>query len=307
MTATHLELIAAALGEGAADVRTAAGPGALRQWGLARRLRATGCPAYWANPVRAERALRAQGAMAVVTEFAPRLAQAVMSALARGHCPVVLGGDHSCAVGTWSGVATWLTQGAGAAAPPPALGLIWIDAHLDAHTPETSESQRPHGMPVAALLGHGLAGLTQVGMPQPKLRPEHVVLIGPRSYEPGEAALLQRLGVRIMWAHEVQQRGFAACLAEALARVRRGTAAWGLSFDLDALDPAEAPGTGTRVAQGLHLAEVAQALQGLAYDPHWVAAEIVEYNPRLDEQRRTAQAAWQLLAALWAHAPTARP
>jgi arginase len=105
----------------------------------------------------------------------------------------------------------------------------------------------------------------------------------------------------------VQQRGFATCLGEALAQVRCGTAAWGLSFDLDALDPEEAPGTGTRVAQGLRLAEVVRALHGLAHDPAFVACEIVEYNPRLDCQRRTAMAALQLLSTLWASGPTTPP
>jgi arginase len=175
---------------------------------------------------------------------------------------------------------------------------VWIDAHLDAHTPETSASQQPHGMPLAALLGHGVPALIGVAGSFPKLRPEHVVLIGPRSWEPGEAALLERLGVRVMAADEVARRGFGACLAEARERVSRGTAGWGVSFDLDALDPADAPGTGVKVADGLRIAAVSDALHGLGCDPRLVACELVEYNPRLDEDRVTARAADAVLGAL---------
>lgn len=300
MKTRRLELIGAAVGEGAADARTASGPGSLRQWGLGRRLAAAHRQVRWGPVVRTDPTLQALGALAVVAEFAPRLARAVAHALRTGWCPVVLGGDHSCALGTWSGVSSVVREGQGAGRPAGALGLIWIDAHLDAHTPETSETQNPHGMPMAALLGHGPPGFTQVCVAHPKLDPAHVVLIGPRSWEAGEAALLQRLGVRVMAAQEVGQRGLRACLVEALARVKMGTQAWGLSVDLDALDPSDAPGTGVRVAHGLRLADLVQALRGLALDPDFVACEVVEYNPKLDHDRRTAWAAQQVLAALWA-------
>ncbi|HVL57150.1 MAG TPA: arginase [Burkholderiaceae bacterium] len=295
-----IELLGAAVGEGAPDSRCRAAPAVLRRWGLARRLGLRGRRARWGPSVRSDLALLDLGPLAVVSEFSPRLAAAVAASMGHGRLPIVIGGDHSCAVGTWSGAAHALRERG-------PLGLIWIDAHLDSHTPETSETQMPHGMPLAALLGHGPPQLTQVADDQPKLRPEHLVLIGPRSWEAGEAALLSRLGVRVITSTEVGERGFRDCIDEALARVRDATAGWGLSFDLDALDPADAPGTGTPVELGIRLDEVAAALHGLAGDERFVAGELVEYNPALDPQRVTAAAVETLLSAMLADRPPARP
>jgi arginase len=286
-----VELIGAAIGEGAPDRRSRNGPGSLRQWGLGRRLSARGRTVRWGVQVASDLALLPQGPMAVVADFSPRLAQAVGRSLGGGHLPVVIGGDHSAAVGTWSAVAASLRARG-------RLGLVWIDAHLDAHTPETSESQMPHGMPLAALLGHGPPALTQVADPLPKLAPQDLVLIGPRSWESAEAALLEALGVRVIGSDEVARRGFADCIAEARARVTARSAGWGISFDLDALDPRDAPGTGTPVEAGLRLGEVTAALHGLALDDRFVCAELVEYLPALDAERATAAAVEGVIGAL---------
>jgi arginase len=292
-----VELIGAAIGEGAPDRRTRGGPGSLRQWGLGRRLSARGRQVRWGPQVASDLSLLPQGPMTVVAEFSVRLAACVSASLAAGRLPVVIGGDHSCAVGTWSAAAAAL-RAAGRGGQGGRLGLVWIDAHLDAHTPETSESQMPHGMPIASLLGHGPTALTGVADAAPKLRPEDLVLIGPRSWEHGEAALLERLGVRVMTGGEVARRGFADCMREAVRRVTAATAGWGVSVDLDALDPRDAPGTGSRVADGLRLAEVSAALHGLAGDARLIACELVEYTPELDTDRVTAGAAECVLGAL---------
>lgn len=289
MVMRSIELIGAAIGEGAADPRTRLGPGSLRRWGLGGRLSARGRKVGWGAMVRSDRGLLQDGPMAVVREFTPRLADAVAEVCRRGVMPVVVGGDHSCAVGTWSGVA---------AAIPGPLGLLWIDAHMDSHTPETSDTLNPHGMPLAALLGHGDAALVGTGGFAPKLRPQDVVLVGTRSYEAGEAALLERLGVRVMHADEVASRGLADCLVEAVTRLETRCAAWGISFDLDALDPEDAPGTGVPVDGGMRLVEVLDALHGLAVQPRLAALELVEYNPMLDVRRETAAAAEAVLRAL---------
>ena len=135
--------------------------------------------------------------------------------------PLVLGGDHSIAMGTWRGVAN---------AVDGKLGLLWIDAHLDAHTPETSHSGKLHGMPLAALLGQTGDALCEPGA---ALAPEHVCVVGVRSFEPEEAALASALGVRIYTIAEIERRGLGEVLREAAARVQTGTAAYGITRDLD--------------------------------------------------------------------------
>ncbi|MHB1051994.1 MAG: arginase [Thiobacillus sp.] len=220
-----------------------------------------------------------------------RLASEVATVLGAGNFPLVVGGDHSCAIGTWSGVHRVLAN-------KGPLGLIWIDAHMDSHTFATSPSGQIHGMPLACLLGYGDAALTSIDGAEAKLHPEHVCLIGVRSFEAGEAALLQRLGVRVFDMDEIRQRGLAAVFDEALAIVRHGTAGFGVSVDLDALDPAEEPGVGTPVPGGLHRAELAAGLSRLRGDPAFVAMEIAEYNPRRDRAHMTADAAGDLVKAV---------
>lgn len=294
-----IELIGAEIGEGALDPGCRDGARALERAGLAARLTEAGRRARWGAIVSANAALRGSGgAMAVVEEFSPRLARAVGDALARGCMPLVVGGDHSCAVGTWSAAATMLRQREPRRRPGRELGLVWIDAHLDSHTPQTSESQAPHGMPLAALLGHGPDALTRLAGAAPTLDARDVVVIGARSWEPGEQALLAQLGVRVIPIGEVHARGIQACLHEAVALASAHTAAFGLSFDLDVLDPQDAPGTGTPVEGGVRLVDTLAALHRLACRERLIAAEIVEYNPCRDIEQRTAQAAIAIALAL---------
>ncbi|MEJ8826242.1 arginase [Variovorax humicola] len=286
-----LALIGAEVGEGASDSGCKWGARALRERGLAQHLGEARRDARWVDMVGARPEQEVQSRLDSVAEFSGRLAHVVHRQLRSGAMPVVIGGDHSCAVGTWSAVAdAWRGQGD--------IGLIWVDAHLDAHTPATSDSLAPHGMPVAALLGHGAPGLTSLYGWTGKVKPGNLVIIGARSFEAGERALLDRLGVRVMYMPEVDRRGFAACFDEALALVRRHTVAWGLSFDLDALDPADAPGTGTPVEAGIALVDAVQALRGCAADPECAAIELTEYNPLHDVAGRTAQSAFALLSSI---------
>ena len=284
-----LHIIGAEVGEGASDGGCKWGAAALREQGLQAALSASGRIVTWGEHITAQPQL-ASSRLDAIAHFSTRLAGAVERVYRQGVQPLVIGGDHSCAVGTWSAVAQCLR-------PQGALGLVWIDAHLDAHTPDTSESQAPHGMPVAALLGHGAPGMAELYGWRGKLAAEHLVIIGARSYEPAEVELLARLNVRVMFMPEVQQRGFAACFAEARDIVTRGTAGWGISFDLDGLDPQDAPGTGTPVEQGIRLADAVAVLDGCAQDPNFVAMELTEYNPLRDFGGRTAQAASRLLCA----------
>ncbi|MHB0972926.1 MAG: arginase [Thiobacillus sp.] len=284
----NIIVIGAASGAGAPDPATAEGPDALRHY---RVFHDTPLQhVEWDAILRVPRAEQ-DTPLHAVAALGERLAAEVEAVLRAGNFPLVVGGDHSCAIGTWSGVHRVL-------ADQGPLGLIWIDAHMDSHTFATTPSGQIHGMPLAALLGHGEAALTSIDGAEAKLRPGHVCLIGVRSYEAGEAALLQRLGVRVFEMDEVRRRGLATVFDEALALVRQGTAGFGVSVDLDALDPDEEPGVGTPVPGGLTRAELAAALSHLRGDPGFVAMEIVEYNPRRDRGHATADAAGALVGAI---------
>ena len=294
-----IELIVAEIGEGAQLVECRMGPKALLDAGLVHTLAASGRAVHLGETIVDEGDQTQQGEprrgttkMDAVHAFMPRLAEATLRASGTHHFPVVLGGDHSCAVGTWSGVAH-AHRAAGR------IGLIWIDAHLDSHTPETSNSQAPHGMPLAALLGHGTETLTDLFGWRGKLLPQHAVVVGARSYEAGEVALLERLGVRVFGMTEVATRGLEVCLQEAVAIVSKGTVGYGVSFDVDAIDPRDAPGVGSPAAQGIRAQAAVTGLRRFAHDPRLLAFELVEYNPvRDDAVRRTAQLCLSLLSAV---------
>ena len=272
----RIEIIGAASGHGAPDPRCADAPAALRAAGLLPRLRAAGIIATWRATVRPSPA-HSRLPLTAVAQVCRDLARHAEAAVARGSLPLVLGGDHSCAIGTWKGIAQAMSG---------PLGLIWIDAHMDAHTPQTTESGRLHGMPLAALLGHGDEMLTGIAGGA-RLDPRHVCLIGVRSFEAGEAALLRRLGVRIFPMREVKQRGFDASLREAREIACAGTAGYGISVDLDAIDPVEAPGVGSPVRGGLSGKDIVNAIANHAGDAALRGLEIVEYNPHLDRDAQT--------------------
>ncbi|WP_159916858.1 arginase [Pantoea sp. 18069] len=278
----RLQIISAEIGEGAVDGGCKYGARALLDAGFVQALTDAGCEVQALAKVTSA-PLRARDRMDTVARFNRALAEAVAHRVRSGTQLLVLGGDHSCAIGTWSGVAQALS-------PQGRLGLIWVDAHLDAHTPDSSESKAPHGMPLAALLGHGSAAFTGLFGWSGKIAPAHLVVIGARSYESAERQLLETLGVRVIYMEEVARRGFAACFAEAQATVSAGCAGWGVSFDLDGLDPDDAPATGTPVAQGISLAQASAALRRCRNDPRFVGLEIAEYNPLKDYGGKTARA-----------------
>ncbi len=227
--------------------------------------------------------------VARIADLCRRLADEVAEACAAKEFPLVLGGDHSVAIGTWSGVARSLGE---------PLGLLWIDAHMDSHTPETSHSGAIHGMPLACLLGRGDKRLLRFGLPGQQVLPAHTVVLGARSYEPEEAEFLARLGVRVIGAEEIRQRGFAAAFAEALAIVTGAPAGFGITLDLDALDPHIAPGVGSPEPDGLAGSDTVRALHRAAEHPGLRALEIVEYNPDRDRDGRTAGLITALIAAI---------
>lgn len=215
-----------------------------------------------------------------IADLCRHLADEVALALAERVFPLVMGGDHSVAIGTWSGVARF------AGAP---VGLLWMDAHLDSHTPETSYSGAIHGMPLACLLGRGDKRLLNIGLNGVQISAEHTAVLGPRSYEPEELDFLRGQGVRIFESEEILRRGFTSCAREALAIVTRAPAGFGVTLDLDVLDPALAPGVGSPEPDGLSIAELRAALRRISAMPGLLALEIVEYNPDRDRDGLTAR------------------
>jgi arginase len=231
-------------------------------------------------------------ALPLLHEINSRLAAYTAALSHSGKRFITLGGDHSCAIGTWSGAATGLDVGAD-------LGLIWFDAHMDSHTPQTTPSDNIHGMPLATLLGYGDPTLTMLRRPTPKIKPEHLCLIGVRSFESDEQALLEGLKVRIFYMEEIEDRGIAVILREALSIATTNTAGFGVSFDLDALDPAEAPGVGTPEPKGLHIKPLMAALQAWKNHPLLLGLEIAEFNPTLDVEGMTQGIIFELISSLF--------
>lgn len=279
----QIEMIGAAWGLGGADPGCAEAPAVLVPL-LAERLAACGVTAL-AGPIL-EPSPGERRKQLAVSRLCAQLASAVAEARRRGRLPCVIGGDHSCAGGTWTGVARTV---------PGALGLVWIDAHMDSHTPATSHTGRLHGMPLAWLLGQHDDPL--YGLGAGVVEPRHVCLVGVRSYEPEEDERLRRLGVRVIFMDEVRSRGIDAVLDEALDIATAGTSGFGVSIDLDVVTPEEAPNVGTPVAGGITSAELARALQEVAGRPALAAIELVEYSPRLDRDGLTGRVAIELLGA----------
>jgi arginase len=288
-------VIGVASGLGARDPRCGDGPAALVRDRLPARLAGRGVPVSWRATLEPARR-PGQPRLRAIAEVCNDLAREVGAVIRAGELPVVIGGDHSCAIGTWSGAARAL------AARGP-LGLVWIDAHMDSHTPATSPSGMPHGMPLAALLGHGASRELAIEVAEilheGQIAPRHVCLVGVRSHEPEEEALLTRLGVRIVHMEELEERGLDAVMREAVDIARGETAGYGITLDLDAIDPLDAPGVGTPVRGGMAAPELVAALaRCCAGDPALVGFEIVEYNPHRDVERRTAQVIEDLIAAV---------
>jgi len=228
-----------------------------------------------------------------ILEACRRLATRVETSLENGHFPVVLGGDHSVAIGTVSGIARHLRK------KGQTLGVIWVDAHTDMNTPATSPSGNIHGMPLAVLLGEGHPDLVAIAGDRPALLPEHVAVIGARAIDAREREIIRKTGVRVYTMSELDDRGTAVCVREAIERVSRASGGLHLSFDLDGVDPDYAPGVGTPVPGGLDIRESHLVCEKLAQTHRLIGAEMVELNPILDEQNRTGKlAVWLLLSAL---------
>jgi arginase len=221
------------------------------------------------------------------------LADHVEEEMEAGRFPIVLGGDHSVAIGTVSGIARyWRKRG-------KRIGVLWVDAHTDMNTPATSPSGNIHGMPLAVLLGYGPKELVAIAGEQPALDARDVCVIGARDVDAAERAIVKETGVRVYTMSELDDRGTAVCVNEALSRVTTGTAGVHLSFDLDGVDPQHAPGVGTAVPGGLSFRESHLICEKTAATGKLLGAEMVELNPVIDSENRTGKlAVWLLTSAL---------
>ena len=217
-----------------------------------------------------------------ITQTCARLADLVETAASEGATPLVLGGDHSIAIGTVTGMSRFLRK------QQKKLGLIWIDAHADMNTPGSSPSGNVHGMPLACCIGIGPEELTSLGGYTPKIDPANVALVGLRDVDRAEKPFVQRTGVRAFTMRSIDEQGMQSVIRQAIEIASNGTAGFHLSFDMDAVDPDEAPGVGTPVPGGLTYREAHLAMEMICDSAKMLSLEIVEVNPVLDQANRTA-------------------
>jgi arginase len=211
-----------------------------------------------------------------------RLAEMVERAAGQGYTPLVLGGDHSCAVGTVAGMARHFR------ARERSIGVVWIDAHADMNTPESSPSGNVHGMPLACIIGQGPAELATIGGAVPMVAAKNVAIVGLRSVDEIERLNVRGAGVHPFTMRDIDERGLRNVMQEAIHFASSGTAGFHLSLDMDAVDPAEAPGVGTPVHGGITYREAHLAMEMVCDSGLMTSLDLVEVNPVMDEANKTA-------------------
>lgn len=272
------------------------GPSAIRYAGIAERLQKLNYAVHDLGDIDVVRTYEkkhdSDGQLRNLNEVVDanqKLKKTVSNEVAKGQFPLVLGGDHSIAIGTIAGIKEYYKN----------PGLIWYDAHGDINTPETSPSGSIHGMPLAASLGYGHLDLTQIFGDNGFIQPENVVLIGIRDLDEGEKKTLRELNVKVYTMHEIDRLGMPQVVAETIHYLKDKTDGVHLSFDLDGIDPEEAPGVGTPVIGGASYRESHLAMEMLAESDMITSAEFVEVNPMLDDKSKTADVAVAIAGSLF--------
>lgn len=292
----ELSIIGVPMDLGQAHRGVAMGPSAMRYAGLMERLEKLNYKVYDVGnievPSRSQQATLTENGktlrhLEAVVEVNERLAKKVAEQVTLGRFPLILGGDHSIAIGSLAGVSKYYQN----------LGVIWYDAHGDINTHETTSSGNIHGMPLAASLGYGHQKLTSVLFKGPKVKREQVVLIGVRDLDLPEKELLKKLSIKTFTMHEVDRLGMSRVMEEAIDYLAE-TDGVHVSFDMDVINPSEAPGVGTPVMGGLTYRESHLALEMLAEAKLVTSPEFVEVNPMLDERNKTANLAVALASSL---------
>jgi arginase len=272
------------------------GPSAVRVAGLGRRLNALGCDVIDLGNVPVAQAESIGDMGPDGARFLPQIAvtcellgERVGQALADRRMPLVLGGDHSIAVGSVAGISRFFRESG------RKIGLLWIDAHADMNTPQSSPSGNVHGMPLACCAGVGPDELTGMFGFSPKVEPANIALVGIRDVDHLEGETIQNTGVRAFTMREIDERGMRTVIDEAIAIVTQGTAGFHLSLDMDFVDPQYAPGVGTPVRGGATYREAHLAMEVICDSGRMVSMEVVEVNPVIDEVNRTADLAVELI------------
>jgi arginase len=270
------------------------GPSAVRVAGLEARLEAIGHVVEdGGNIAVAIPEQKKEGAahakfLKEITATCTKSADLVLKTLEAGKIPLVLGGDHSVAAGTVAGVAEFYRR------QNQKIGLIWIDAHSDMNTPDSSPSGNVHGMPLAAIMGLGPAELGNIFNFSPKIHAENCVLVGVRDVDAIEKENIRKAGVEVFTMRDIDERGMRSVMEEALRMAGRGTAGYHVSLDMDWIDPEDAPGVGTPVWGGATYREAHLAMEIIADHGRLLSLEIVEVNPVIDEHNQTADLAVEL-------------
>jgi arginase len=271
------------------------GPGAIRVAGLAHRIEKLGYQVEDLDdlPLERPRSLPAVGEkvkyLREIHEACERLASEVEKIVDADKLPITIGGDHSIAVGSLAGVVKSFRK------RDERLGLVYFDAHADMNTPDTSPSGNIHGMPLAVLLGYGAPELVNVAGFAPKFDPRLCAHVGARDIDPGEREMVRRLGMRFFTMREIDERGLAVCMDDAIKIAGQGSAGYAVTFDVDVLDPGDAPGSGTLVRGGLSYREAHLAMEKIAEDSRMRSLEVVEINTALDVNNRTAELGVELI------------
>lgn len=272
------------------------GPSAIRYAGVVKRLEAIGHTLKDEGDVQVsavehkDREATNLKNLEEVVQATSELANRVADVIEKGNFPLVLGGDHSIAIGTIAGLSSKYKN----------LGVIWYDAHVDMNTAETSPSGNIHGMPLAVLMGRGHERLVNIFAEGQKVKPENIVIIGARSVDPGERVLIKNLGIKVFTMHEIDRDGMTSVMKEAIAYLQaKNVDGVHLSLDLDGLDPLYTPGVGTPVPGGISYRESHLAMEMLEDSGMITSAEFVEVNPILDEKNKTADVAVGLMGSLF--------
>jgi arginase len=291
----RIRVIGVPLDMGASRRGVDMGPSAMRVAGLEARLEALGHQVTDGGNILVEIAEtqafgdRKARYLKQIAETCRRTGDAVIETLEKGSTPLLLGGDHSLAVGSVSGVAEFYRR------QNQKVGVLWIDAHSDINTPDTSPSGNVHGMPLAALLGLGPEPLANLYGYSPKIAPENTVLVGVRDVDSAERANIRRAGMgEVYTMRDIDERGMRSVMEEALRAAGRGTAGYHVSLDMDWIDPEDAPGVGTPVRGGATYREAHLAMEIIADHGRMLSFELVEVNPVIDEHNRTADLAVEL-------------